>query len=171
MVSHKPSDYNCPFCQVVKGIESDKLETRQDDIVHRNDYVTAFIASSWWPNNKGHVLIVPNEHFENIYELPDEYIYQIHRLEKEIAIALKKVYQCDGVSSRQHNEPAGDQDVWHYHLHVFPRYDNDNLYACTRMDSSADQRKKYSKRLRDYFNTERLAKYHSSPLAILHIEI
>jgi histidine triad (HIT) family protein len=41
---------------------------------------------------------------------------------------MKEVYRCDGVSTRQHNEPAGDQDVWHLHVHVFPRYEGDQLY-------------------------------------------
>lgn len=40
---------------------------------------------------------------------------------------MKAAYGCDGVSTRQHNEPAGDQDVWHYHLHVVPRWHGDAL--------------------------------------------
>jgi len=42
---------------------------------------------------------------------------------------MKQAWKCDGVSTRQHNEPAGNQDVWHYHMHVFPRWDNDDLYG------------------------------------------
>lgn len=41
---------------------------------------------------------------------------------------MKQAFGCDGVSTRQHNEPAGDQDVWHFHLHVFPRWTGDDLY-------------------------------------------
>ena len=44
------------------------------------------------------------------------------------AIAFKEAYDCDGVSTRQHNEPAGNQDVWHLHTHVFPRFVGDRLY-------------------------------------------
>jgi len=76
-------------------------------------------------------------------------------LEIEVAIALKKVYQCDGVSSRQHNEPSGDQDVWHYHLHVFPRYKDDNLYKTERELSKQEERIKYADALRDYFLSDR----------------
>ena len=162
MISHRPINYTCPFCKVVQGLESDDVQTKQDDIIVKNDYVTAFIASSWWPNNKGHVLIVPNKHYENIYEIPDEYIYEVHRLEKQVAIALKKVYKCDGVSSRQHNEPDGNQDVWHYHLHIFPRYKNDNLYGSNRMDSTESQRKTYSSKLRNYFNALKAGKDHDA---------
>jgi histidine triad (HIT) family protein len=54
-----------------------------------------------WKNNKGHVLIIPNEHYENIYELPPLISAKIHDFEKEIALAFKEVYKCDVVSSRQ----------------------------------------------------------------------
>ena len=79
-----------------------------------------------------------------------EYIFEVHKLEKRIANALKKVYKCDGVSSRQHNEPAGNQDVWHYHLHVFPRYVDDNLYGSPKLSTKAEERVYYAKRLGEY---------------------
>ena len=66
-----------------------------------------------------------NEHFENIYDLPIHYALDIHRVARMTALALQRVYSCDGVSTRQHNEPAGNQDVWHYHVHVMPRYKDD----------------------------------------------
>lgn len=61
------------------------------------------------------------------------------------------MYKCDGVSSRQHNEPCGNQDVWHYHLHVFPRYKDDNLYLTNRELSKPEERIEYADRLKDYF--------------------
>ncbi|WP_225215935.1 hypothetical protein [Psychrobacillus faecigallinarum] len=59
--SHMPEGYVCPFCLLVKGIEDkeDKLiQSKQQDIVYKDDYVTALIATLWWPNNKAHVIIV-----------------------------------------------------------------------------------------------------------------
>src|SRR5690606_11711679 len=108
------------------------------------------VASHWWPNNPGHVIIIPNEHFENLYSLPDDALYEIHRIEKMVAQAFKESYRCDGVSSRQHNEPAGNQDVWHYHLHVFPRYKNDNLYQLDRQQTTEAERASYVKKLLNY---------------------
>ena len=49
-------------------------------------------------------------------------------LVQRVAVAMRAAYACDGISVRQHNEPAGGQDVWHLHVHVFPRYDGDRLY-------------------------------------------
>jgi len=135
----------------VEGFESEHAQTKQSDIVYRDNYITAFICAGWWENNKGHVLIIPNKHFENLYDLPSDYSAKIHDFEKQIAIAFKKVYHCDGVSSRQHNEPAGNQDVWHYHLHVFPRYKDDNLYLMKRRATTLEERTVYAEKLRDYF--------------------
>ncbi len=91
--------------------------------------MTALISSHQYPNNPGNTIIVPNEHFENIFDLPLHYARDIHRVAQLLAMGMKQVYACDGVSTRQHNEPAGNQDVWHYHLHVTPRYPNDGFYT------------------------------------------
>ena len=64
-------------------------------------------------------------------------------------------YDCAGTSTRQHNEPAGYQDAWHYHVHVFPRYPGDNLYNTRHLESpaTAAQRAPYIQRLRAHFAT------------------
>ena len=90
--------------------------------------VTAFVSPAWWLHNPGHVLIVPNHHHENLYDIPVTDLGEVHAASQQIARAMKLAYRCDGISVRQHNEPAGNQDVWHYHLHVFPRYFGDDLY-------------------------------------------
>jgi histidine triad (HIT) family protein len=151
MYNHAPDNYICPFCQVAQGIENHFIHTKQSDIVYQDEYITAFINAGFFENNKGNVIIIPNNHYENIYDLPDEISARIHKLEREVAIALKEVYQCDGVSSRQHNEPYGNQEVWHYHLHVFPRYKDDNLYSSGRMYSKPEERIKYADGLKEYF--------------------
>ena len=83
----------------------------------------------WKPSNPGAALVIPIKHYENIYELPDMLGGPIQRAVRETALAMKSAYGCDGVSTRQHNEPAGNQDVWHFHIHVFPRYAGDILDA------------------------------------------
>jgi histidine triad (HIT) family protein len=67
-----------------------------------------------------------------------------------IALAMKAVYSCDGVSTRQHNEPAGNQDVWHYHLHVTPRYEDDQFYLTHREFMPVNERAKHAEKLRSY---------------------
>lgn len=69
---------------------------------------------------------------------------------RRVALVFKATYRCDGVSTRQHNEPSGNQDVWHYHVHVFPRYRNDNLYGTRRGDSTPEGRQPYAAKLRAF---------------------
>lgn len=150
-ITHEPVGYDCPFCRLAAGGE-DPLNS-QRDVVRRTAGAMAFIAPRWWPNNPGHVLVVPVGHHENLYELPTEAGHAVHDLVREVAIAVRHTYGCDGVSTRQHNEPAGNQDVWHYHVHVFPRHAGDDLYRLQPNPdrASADQRWRYAERLRDFW--------------------
>jgi histidine triad (HIT) family protein len=122
-------------------------------VIFRDAVITAFIAGKWWRSNPGHVLIIPNQHIENIYDLPEDIGHRIFDVSKQVALALKQSYECDGVSTRQHNEPAGNQDVWHFHLHVFPRYDGDNLYL-RHADTywpELDEKVRYADKLKPFF--------------------
>lgn len=129
MHTHAPPGYDCPFCRIARGDFGDGVFTVPGDIVLRTESVIAFIASHGYERNAGHVLVVPVMHFENLYAVPDEVGEAVFAVSRRIAVALKAAYGCAGTSVRQHNEPAGNQDVWHYHAHVFPRYAGDDLYG------------------------------------------
>ena len=127
MYNHEPENYICPLCQIVKG-EPTAMGSQEGSVIFRDEFITSFIAGKWWRINPGHVIIIPNKHVENLYNLPEELGHKIFDFSKKIAIALKEVYKCDGVSTKQHNEPAGNQEAWHYHLHIIPRYTGDDHY-------------------------------------------
>ena len=150
--SHQPEGYRCPFCRVAAGEDLADDYTKQADVVYRDGTAMAFVSSAWWPANQGHVLVVPNDHYENVYEIPYAALAAVQVAGKRIALALKATYGCDGTSFRQHNEPGGDQEVWHYHLHVFPRYRGDDLYVRTRERRSTTpaERAPYAQKLRRY---------------------
>jgi histidine triad (HIT) family protein len=152
--SHEPTRYDCPFCAIVRGRDDPPL-TVQDDVVDRSDATTAWIGSRWWQNNPGNVIVVPNEHVENLYVLTARQAAEIHETARRVALAMKAAYGCDGVSTRQHNEPGGNQEIWHYHLHVFPRYLGDGLYSASWRDTRAHERRPYAARLRAALATER----------------
>ncbi|MCI0610867.1 MAG: HIT domain-containing protein [Anaerolineae bacterium] len=137
-------------------METNHVQSVQSDVVYHDDSVTAFVGSGQWKNNHGNTIIVPNEHFENIYDLPLSYAQDIHRVAKMLALTMKAVYACEGVSTRQHNEPAGSQDVWHYHLHVTPRYIDDNYYATQRERMSISERAKHAEKIRKHLAIIRL---------------
>jgi histidine triad (HIT) family protein len=151
MYNHAPKDYQCPFCLLANG--EDNNITTQQDIVYKNNLVTAFVSAKWWGNNPAQIVIIPNKHFENIYDLPSDSGHAIQEAAQKIAIALKKIYKCDGISLFQNNEPAGTQEVFHYHFQVFPRYNDDRLYGNFKNPRWVDQKERlpYVKKLRKYF--------------------
>ena len=148
---HEPKDYACPFCTFLNG-HGDKY-TQQDDIVYKNEFTTIVVAPRWWVNNPGSVLVVPNRHFENIYDITEVYIEEVYKTVKKVATAMRELYDCNGTSTRQHNEPAGGQDVWHFHVQVLPRHKGDELYENNGNNRfvGADERKPYAEKLRTYF--------------------
>lgn len=81
MYNHAPENYDCALCCIANNdFAPTRPRTRPEDIILHTSLATAFISAYWWPNNSGHVLIIPNQHFENIYDLPLEYATEIHRL-------------------------------------------------------------------------------------------
>ena len=153
MYNHEPANYSCPFCLVVKGIENEKVDIKQSDIIFSSRIVTAFIGTLWWPNNPGHVVIIPNKHVENIYDLDIKITKEIHKVAKEVAIAFKRIYKAQGTSLNQHNEPAGNQEVWHYHVNIFPRYKKDNLYLLydQKRKTTLKERRPFAEKPQKYF--------------------
>src|SRR5688572_26811882 len=101
LYSHAPSDYVCPLCRIAgRDANSSTPLTTEEDVFHHDDLVTAFVAAAWWDNNPGHAIVIPNEHFENIFDLPVRLATEIHRVARDIAIAFKTVYGCDGVDRK-----------------------------------------------------------------------
>lgn len=143
---HEPDGYECPFCRIAAG----HLPER---VVYRNDRVMTLVNIKWWENNPGGCLVVPIEHHENVYELPPRLATPIQAAVREIALAMKSALGCDGVSTRQHNEPAGNQDVWHHHTHVFPRWYGDGLYGSRTFRPEMDEVNRMGALLREHLPT------------------
>jgi histidine triad (HIT) family protein len=159
IASNAPENYVCPICLGVQGIESPDTLLKQTDVVYKDDMVTAFINSFFMGKNAGHVIVVPNEHFENIYTLPAEYGHRVFDVAKRVAIVMKELYKCDGISTRQNNEPAGDQHAFHYHFHIFPRYNDDGFNAIQPADkrlADPEERTGYAAKLSAYLKAQQL---------------
>lgn len=151
MYNHAPENYKCPICSAINGIENGDTWIKQADIVYKDDVVTVFIGSKFVKNNPGNPIVVPNTHYENFYDLPEDTACHIFKIAKKVSLALKIARKCEGVTLIQNNEPSGDQHAFHYHLHVFPRFSEDEL--CKNMDdasvSAPEDRVVYAKELRD----------------------
>ena len=144
-ISHEPAGYLCPFCAIAAGAEAEFT-------AYRDDHVLVQISLHWNPVHPGKALVIPLAHHENVYTLPDELAGRIAAVVRRVAIAMRTGYPADGVTVLQNNEPAGDQDVWHIHTHVIPRYDGDREDQGRRMRADDPDRARYASRLRKLLN-------------------
>lgn len=109
---------NCIFCKIAKGeIPSATLYEDEDFRV----------ILDLGPASKGHALILPKEHAANIYELPDEIAAKVFVLAKKMASNLTEALQCDGFNVLQNNGTVAGQTVFHFHMHLIPRYEGDKV--------------------------------------------
>ena len=108
---------NCIFCKIANGeIPSATLYEDEDFKV--------FLDLS--PTSFGHALIIPKEHYRNLFELDDSIALKALVLAKKVATAMKKSLNCDGLNILQKNGEVAGQTMFHFHIHVIPRYKNDN---------------------------------------------
>lgn len=109
---------NCIFCKIANGeIPSATLYEDEDFRV----------ILDLGPASKGHALILPKAHAANIYEISDDMAAKAMILAKKMATKMTEALKCDGFNIVQNNgEPAG-QTVFHFHMHLIPRYKNDHV--------------------------------------------
>ena len=79
------------------------------------------------PASKGHALIIPKEHYRNLYDIDDEKAAKILPLAKKMINKMTEVLGCDGYNLVQNNEECAGQTVFHFHMHMIPRYKGDNV--------------------------------------------
>lgn len=108
----------CIFCKIVAGeIPAEK--------VHEDSETLAFIDIQ--PTNPGHTLVIPKDHFENIYTVPAELLCRMAMTVQKVALAVKNGMDADGINLIMNNESAAGQIVEHAHIHVIPRLNEDGL--------------------------------------------
>ena len=93
------------------------------NIIYEDDRFTVILDAS--PATKGHALILPKNHAANIYELPDEDASAVFVLAKKLATKMTEILHCDGFNIVQNNGEVAGQTVFHFHMHLIPRYLND----------------------------------------------
>ena len=157
-ISHAPEGYYCNFCRIGRleafaGLEG--IHTTNEQVVLHDDDVTVFVASHWWPSNPGAVSRSPTSTGRTSTRSRRRLGEPILRASQRVALAMKTAFGCDGVSTRQHNEPAGNQDMWHFHQHVFPRFHGDDLLRAPQGASAGAgaDREAAASRLREAMGT------------------
>lgn len=109
-------DSNCIFCKIANG----EIPSRT---IEENDLFKVVLDVG--PATKGHALILPKDHYRNLYDLPEDVAAEVYKMAKKIALRMKEKLGCDGVNVVQNNEETAGQTVFHFHMHVIPRYKDD----------------------------------------------
>lgn len=125
-------DENCIFCKLANG------EILTATLYEDDDFRVILDAS---PAAKGHALIIPKEHYANLYELSDELAAKVLVLAKKMITRLTDLLGCDGYNIVQNNGEAAGQTVFHFHLHMIPRYKDDGVGLGWKMGELTEEDK------------------------------
>lgn len=109
-------DDNCIFCKIANG----EIPART---IYEDDHFRVILDNG--PATRGHALILPKEHYANIYEIPDDLAADAMILAKKMAARMKERLHTDGFNIVQNNGTVAGQTVFHFHIHLIPRYEND----------------------------------------------
>lgn len=109
---------DCIFCKIAEGA------IPSTTVYEDNDFR---VITDINPANYGHCLVICKEHYGNIVEMPKELTSKAFVVAKKVASAVKKVTGCDGINVLQNNGEAAGQTVFHFHIHIIPRFDNDKV--------------------------------------------
>jgi len=119
-------------------------------VIFESKYSVGFLGLHGNEDSGPTVLVASKKHYENLYDWPSEVVTDSFILAKKIAIVLKQEFEVDGTTIWQHNEPAGNQDVWHFHLHVKGRLKSDSLNKKTAYKLTSIETEDIRQRLRKY---------------------
>ena len=132
---------NCIFCKIANG--EIPAATLYEDENFR-------VILDLGPASKGHALILPKSHAANIYELSDEMAAKAMILAKKMATAMTAALKCDGFNIVQNNGEVAGQTVFHFHMHLIPRYKGDEVGLTWKAGELSDEvRDEILKKVRD----------------------
>ena len=109
---------NCIFCKIAAG------DIPSATIYEDNDFRVILDIE---PASKGHALILPKEHYANLYEMPEELAAKVLVVAKKVVTKMTDILGCDGYNVLQNNGETAGQTVFHFHMHLIPRYKDDDV--------------------------------------------
>ena len=121
---------DCIFCKIVAG-------TAPCDPVHEDDLTITFM--DLFPVGRGHLLVVPKAHAENLFEIPDATLDRVVQHSRRLAFALRAAFSPDGIAVHQLNGAAAGQTVFHYHMHLIPRWNGDPTRVHGRQQGNLEE--------------------------------
>ena len=131
---------NCLFCKIANG-------EIPANIVYEDDLTLAFLDIN--PVNPGHTLVIPKKHFRNIFDIEEEQAEAVMRTTLKVANAIKSSLRPDGMNLFQCNEAAATQEVFHFHLHIIPRFEDDSIVLqWNQQQGEPEELKKIAKKIK-----------------------
>jgi len=127
---------SCIFCQIIRG-------QREAFIVYETENVVAFLDK--YPVYEGHTLIVPKEHYKDIFETPDVILGEMISVAKKLSIALRVSLKASGVRIVMNNGRSAGQEIMHVHIHVIPY----GVNYTGRRELTLEEGEKVSKMIKD----------------------
>ena len=124
---------DCIFCKLANGV----FPTNS---IYEDDMFNVILDAG--PATKGHALILPKEHYANLYELPDDVASNVMVLAKKMATHMTEKLHCDGFNLIQNNGPCAGQTVFHFHYHLIPRYEDDGQHMLWEPTSPKEEDQK-----------------------------
>ena len=121
---------NCIFCKIIRG----EIPSRT---VYENEHFIVMLDIG--PASRGHALVIPKEHYDDLLALPDDLAAEALVLAKKIAVGIKKAFQPAGIKLVQNNGAMAGQSVRHFHLHVIPCYDGGEVGEWKPMSPSGEE--------------------------------
>lgn len=123
---------DCIFCKIANG------EIPSACIYENKEFRVILDVG---PATRGHVLILTKEHYDNIFEIDAETAGRLFSLASVVARAMKKTLNCDGMNILQNNGTIAGQTVFHFHLHLIPRYEGDQVKVTWPQGEISDDEK------------------------------
>ena len=109
----------CKFCNIARHV-------KPEHIIYEDSLVSAFMSKEQLA--KCHILVIPKKHYKDIYELDERIAGRIFQITARLSKIVKKTINPDGLDIYQCNGKYADQSVFHFHIHIFPRFKGDNLF-------------------------------------------
>lgn len=133
MTTHT-GEADCPFCEIIRNEDTDVRE------IYRDENVVAFFPIE--PAVLGHILVVPKEHFEDIWSLPEKVAAALARVSLRISRVVRDAVAAEGLNIIQSNGAVATQTIFHLHVHIVPRHQGDKMGRIWPEDTDFDESEK-----------------------------
>lgn len=110
---------DCIFCKII-------AREIPAEIIYEDEDSLAFLDIN--PENVGHTLVIPKKHAENIFEIESDAVASLYQSVQRVATAVSNATSANGINVTSNNGAAAGQEIFHYHVHIIPRFENSDSH-------------------------------------------